>query len=329
VGEGLSSSVAVSHWEHLTLYHNAGKVQASSNPEDMRLQRMLGHLTTLTSSKPSKVLVIGCGAGVTAGAVSIDPRVEQVVIVEIEPLVPRVVSRNFGEYNFNVLKNPKTEVIIDDGRHYLLTTSEKFDAITSDPLDPWVKGTAALYTKEFFELAKSKLKVGGVLTVYMPLYENSAASVKSGIASFFEVFPHGTIWGNTKEGSGCDTVLLGTLESPHFDVDDVQKRLDQPEYAAVKKSLEDIGKYSAVELFATYAGRATELKEYLANAEINRDRDLRLQYLAPLGMNRYEHSAIYADILKYRQSPEGLFSGSQTTLTHLRSAIENAPGRRP
>jgi spermidine synthase len=329
VGEGLNSSVAVSHWEHLTLYHNAGKVQASSNPEDMRLERMLGHLTTLTPNKPSKVLVIGCGAGVTAGAVSIDPRVEHVVIVEIEPLVPSVVSANFGEYNFNVLKNPKTEVIIDDGRHYLLTTREKFDAITSDPLDPWVKGTATLYTKEFFELAKSKLKPGGVVTVWMPLYENSTASVKSGIASFFEVFPQGTIWGNTKEGRGCDTVLLGTLEPPHFYVDDVQKRLDQPEYVGVKKSLEEIEKYSAVELFATYAGRASELKEYLADAEINRDRDLRLQYLAPLGMNRYEYGAIYADILKYRQFPESLFSGSDATLTHLRSAVENAPGRRP
>jgi len=79
----------------------------------MRLERMLGHLTTLTSNKPTKVLVIGCGAGVTAGAVSIDPRVEHVVIVEIEPLVPHVVSGYFGEYNSNVLKNPKTEVIID------------------------------------------------------------------------------------------------------------------------------------------------------------------------------------------------------------------------
>jgi len=286
-------------------------------------------VTTLTTNKPSKVLVIGCGAGVTAGAVSIDPRVEHVLIVEIELLVPRVVAENFGEYNFDIVKNPKTEVIIDDGRHYLLTTRERFDAITSDPLDPWVKGTATLYTKEFFELAKSKLKPGGVLTVWMPLYENTPAAVKSGIASFFAVFPDGTIWGNTKEGEGCDTVLLGTLEPPHFNVDDVEKRLDQPEYAAVKKSLEDIGKYSAVELFATYAGRASELKQYLSDAEINRDRNLRLQYLAGLGMNLYQYGTIYAEILKYQRFPDDLFSGSEETITHLRSAVENAPGRKP
>ena len=137
MGEGLNASVAVSRLSDGALnYHNAGKMQASSEPQDMRLQRMLGHLTTLVPKHPRSVFVIGCGAGVTAGAVSIDPRVEQVTIAEIEPLVPEVVSTHFGEHNFNVVRNPKVRVRIDDGRHYLLTTDEKFDAITSDPLDP-------------------------------------------------------------------------------------------------------------------------------------------------------------------------------------------------
>src|SRR4029077_10965036 len=117
VGEGLQSSVAVSRLPNGTLaYHNAGKIQASSAPEDMRLQRMLGHLTTLVPAHPRSVVVIGCGAGVTAGAVSVDPAVEQVTIAEIEPLVPRVVSTYFAEQNFNVVKNPKVRVVIDDGR---------------------------------------------------------------------------------------------------------------------------------------------------------------------------------------------------------------------
>ena len=179
VGEGLSSSVAVSRWRgDRLLYHNAGKVQASSVTRDMRLQRMLGHFTTLTPKEPKKVLVIGCGSGATAGAVSIDPAVEHLVIAEIEPLVPRVVSEHFGEHNFNVVKNPKTKVVIDDARHYLLTTHEKFDAITSDPLDSWVKGAAMLYTKEFFELAKSKLNPGGTVTVWVNINESTSGRQK-------------------------------------------------------------------------------------------------------------------------------------------------------
>ena len=208
------------------------------------------------------MLVIGCGAGATAGAVSIDQNVESLTIAEIEPLVPRVVSEHFGEHNFHVVRNPKTHVVIDDARHFLLTTHETFDAITSDPLDPWVKGAATLYTKEFFELAKSKLNPGGTVTLFVQLYESTPEAVKSEIGTFFEVFPNGVIWGNTHQGRGYDTVLMGTVEAPHFDVDEWEARLNSPQYAAVKDSLREISIYSAIDLFANYAGRASDLKAY-------------------------------------------------------------------
>ena len=144
---------------------------------------------------------------------SIDQNVEALTIAEIEPLVPRVVSEHFGEHNFHVVRNPKTHVVIDDARHFLLTTDEKFDAITSDPLDPWVKGAATLYTKEFFELAKSKLNPGGTVTLFVQLYESTPEAVKSEIGTFFEVFPNGVIWGNTHQGRGYDTVLMGTVDA--------------------------------------------------------------------------------------------------------------------
>src|SRR5437764_4635996 len=135
VGEGLNASVAVSRLSNGVLnYHNAGKVQASSEPQDMRLQRMLGHLTTLVPEQARSVLVIGCGAGVTAGAVSIDPAVERETIAEIEPLVPRVVSTYFSDHNFDVVRNPKVHVRIDDARHFVETTRERIVAVTSDTL---------------------------------------------------------------------------------------------------------------------------------------------------------------------------------------------------
>jgi spermidine synthase len=329
VGEGLSSSVAVSRFSGVLNYHNAGKVQASSQPQDMRLQRMLGHFTTLVPKSPKKVLVIGCGAGATAGAVSIDQHVESLIIAEIEPLVPRVVSEHFGEHNFHVVRNPKTHVVIDDARHYLLTTDESFDAITSDPLDPWVKGAATLYTKEFFELARSKLNPGGTVTLFVQLYESTPEAVKSEIGTFFEVFPNGVIWGNTHQGRGYDTVLMGTVDPPIFNVDEWEARLNSPAYTAVKDSLREISIYSAVDLFGNYAGRASDLKAYLADAQINHDRDLRLQYLAGLGLNLYQSGPIYAEILRHRKYPEGMFTGSADTLQRLRDAIASAPGADP
>jgi spermidine synthase len=327
-GEGMTASVAVSRTPNGVLnYHNAGKVQASSEPQDMRLQRMLGHMTTLIPENAKTVVVIGCGAGVTAGAVSIDPDLTQVTIAEIEPLVPRVVSTYFSEHNFDVIRNPKVRVHLDDARHFLLTTKEKFDAITSDPLDPWVKGAATLYTREFFEVVKSRLNPGGVVTLFVQLYESSDAAVKSEIATFLEAFPQGVVFANTINGQGYDLVLVGQLDPKPIDVDRVQARLSDPKNAAIAQSLSEIGINSAIDLFATYGGRTDDMQGWLAGAQINTDRNLRLQYLAGLGLNLYQSAEIYRNMSATSRYPEGLFTGSEQTMQELRQAIERAHGR--
>jgi len=328
MGEGWNAAVAVTRLSNGVLnYHNAGKVQASSEPQDMRLQRMLGHLTTLIPKNPKTALVIGCGAGVTAGAVSIDPSLTSMTIAEIEPLVPRVVSTYFAEHNFNVIGNPKVKIQIDDARHYLMTTDEKFDAITSDPLDPWVKGAAMLYTREFFEEVKEHLNPGGVVTLFVQLYESNTAAVKSEIATFLEAFPHGVVWGNTNNGAGYDLVLMGTVEPLTIDVDEMQRKLMLPENAPIARSLAEIGLYSAVDLFSNYAGRRSDLGPWLQDAQINRDRNLRLQYLAGMGLNLYQSESIYADMLSYSRYPDDMFTGSPETLQNLREAIRRMQGQ--
>jgi spermidine synthase len=323
--EGMMASVAVSLMPNGVLnYHNAGKIQASSQPEDMRLQRMLGHLTTLLHPAARRVVVIGCGAGVTAGAVSIDPLVEHETIVEIEPLVPEVVSRFFADHNFDVVRNPKVQVQIDDGRHFVATSREKFDALTSDPLDPWVKGAAMLYTREFFEDVKAHLNPGGVVTLFVQLYESNVEAVKSEIGTFFEAFPHGMVFANTYNGVGYDLVLFARTEPTRIDLDMIDARLKSPEYARVAQSLSEIGFDSVVDLFSTYAGNATDLAPWLEDALINRDRNLRLQYLAGLGHHLYQSGPIYAEMLTYRQPPEDLFVGSDELKQAVLDAIESA-----
>ena len=329
MGEGWNATVAVTRLQGGILnYHNAGKVQASSEPQDMRLQRMLGHMTTLIPKQAKKVVVIGCGAGVTAGAVSIDPAVEHQTIAEIEPLVPQVVAKYFGDHNFHVVDNPKVHIRIDDARHYLLTTNEKFDAITSDPLDPWVKGAAMLYTEEFFELVKSRLNPGGAVTLFVQLYESNTEAVKSEIATFMKVFPNGVVWGNTNNGAGYDLVLLGQVEDTKIDVDAIQAKLQRPEYAPMAQSLREIGMNSAVDLFSTFAGRAADLQPWLADAAINRDRNLRLQFLAGMGLNLYQSDVIYSGMLAHAQRfPDELFVASPATMEALRAGIRREQGR--
>jgi spermidine synthase len=328
-GEGLNASVAVSELSSgVRNYHNAGKVQASSEPQDMRLQRMLGHTTTLLSEHPDAIVVIGCGAGVTAGAVSIDPRLKHETIAEIERLVPWTVDKYFGPQNFNVIENPKVEVHIDDARHFILTTKQKFDALTSDPLDPWVKGAAALYTQEFFEKVKDHLTSGGLVTLFVQLYESNPEAVKSEIATFFKAFPNGFILANTQNGRGYDLVLVGPKDPVTIDVDRIEARLHSPEYAQVAKSLSEVGINSAIELFANFAGQASDMGGYTKDALINHDSNLRLQYLAGLGLNLYQSDPIYQDIVTYAgRFPDNLFTGKPETLQALREAIRKQQGR--
>ena len=101
-----------------------------------------------------------------------------------------LIAEHFANENYGVVKDPKVEVVYDDARHFILTTRDKFDIITSDPINPWVKGAATLYTREYFELCKSRLNERGVITQWVPLYESNVAAVKSELATFFGVEEH-------------------------------------------------------------------------------------------------------------------------------------------
>jgi spermidine synthase len=329
VGEGMNNSVAVSQniSTGVRNFHIGGKIEASSEPQDMRLQRMLGHIPALVHPHPRSVLIVGCGAGVTAGTFTVHPGIEKITICEMEPLVPPIAATFFKGENFGVVNDTRTKIIFDDARHYIFTTRDKFDIITSDPIHPWVKGSATLYTKEYFELVKSHLNPGGIVTQWVPLYESDSAVVKSEIATFFEVFPDGTIWSNDEEGKGYDVVLLGQAGKTEINLDAIQQRLGQPEFSEVAKSLQSVGFPSVTDLFVTYAGNARDLAPWLKDAEINRDRNLRLQYLAGFRSNWYHSDKIFDEMVVYRKFPDQLFTGSDASKQALKDAMPKAASK--
>jgi spermidine synthase len=321
-GEGMNASIAISRWDDGAVqFHVSGKVEASTEPYDMRLQRMLGHMPALLHSNPRSVLVVGFGAGVTAGSFVLHPEVKRIVICEMERMIPPVATRYFGKQNNNVLNDPRVEMVYDDARHFVLTTREKFDIITSDPIHPWVKGSATLYSKEYFDLVKRHLNPGGIVTQWVPLYETDLGTVKSELATFFDVFPNGTIWGNDTAGGGYDTVLLGQAEPTKIDVDQLQETLERPDQARVAASMREVGFGSAIALLSTYAGQGPDLKSWLVDAEINRDGNLRLQYLAGLALNKSMEGAIYSQMLTYRRYPDNLFVVSDRLKPALMAAL--------
>ncbi len=178
-----------------------------------------------------------------------------------------------------MVNGKQVEVVYDDGRHFLRTTREKFDIITSDPIDPWVKGCAALNTVEYYRMCRDHLNPGGSMSLWIPLYETNLETVKSVIATFFQVFPNGIVWSNEREGVGYDAVLFGQVEPTVINVAEVQRRLDRPDHELVKESLHEVGygKFEsgtiglaipeeAIDLLATYCGQATLLKDWTHGA---------------------------------------------------------------
>jgi spermidine synthase len=329
MGEGMNASVAVTRLADGTRnFHVSGKIEASTEPQDMRLQRMLGHLPALLHPRPRSVLVVGCGAGVTLGSFVPHPDVERIVLCEIEPLIPKVVAHHFAEENYHVLSDSRLTVVYDDARHHVRTTPDTFDIITSDPIHPWVKGAATLYTKEYFELCKRHLNPGGVVTQWVPLYESDLDTVKSEIATFMEAFPDGTVWSNDLNGKGYDLVLLGQVPAAPIDIEELQQRLERDDHGRVARSLKDVGFRGAIDLLATYAGQGPELKPWLKGAAINRDRNLRLQYLAGMGANFYREGAIFEEIVGYRTFPEDLFVAAGPRRIMLKHLLEARPSDR-
>jgi spermidine synthase len=234
------------------------------------------------------------------------------------------VSQYFTAQNNNIVHDARVQLVSDDGRHYLQTTSEQFDIITSDPIHPWVKGSANLYTREYFELVRQHLRPGGMVTQWLPLYESDSDAVKMVMATFFDVFPGGTVWANAQGPNAVDVVLLGQAGTAPIDADRIEARLAQSSYVGVRDSLKEIGFISGADLLSTFAGRADDLRPWLGGVELNRDRSLRLQYLAGRESNVYASGRIYDELLAFRRFTDATFHASD----EMKAALTERATRR-
>jgi spermidine synthase len=309
VSEGAASTVGV----HISPdgyknFHVAGRVEATNNPSDLRTERLIGHLSGLPHPHPESVLVVGMGGGVSAGALSIYPEVKRIVICEIEPRVAGA-TRLFADENYHVLDNPKVEVVFDDARHFLATTREKFDIITSDPIHPWVRGNSILFSREYYGIVRDRLKPGGLATQWVPLYETSELAIKIQMKTFMDAFPNGTVWNTQTSGKGYDVVLVGGEAPLRLDVASIQRRMD--ENPQLKQSLADVKIMSAVDLLATYGASGRDMGAWLSDVPINRDFSLKLEYISGLALNTGEADPIYAHMVQGRTYPAFLASGRE------------------
>jgi spermidine synthase len=324
--EGAASTVAVRETSnHVRYFHVAGKVEASNDAMDMRTERLLGHLSALVHPRPESVLVVGLGAGITAGSFVVHPEVKRIVICEIEPRVVQAAGY-FSRENHSVLSDPRVEIVHDDARHFLATTREKFDVITSDPIHPWVRGNSVLFSREFYAIVKQRLKPGGLATQWVPLYETNELAIKIQMRTFMDAFPNGTVW-NTQGGQGgYDVVVLGQIGPTRIDVLRVEQRIrDNPE---LRQSLSEVRLTSATDLFGSFSVGAADLEAWFRDAPVNRDFSLKLEYISGLASDLQKADEIYASMTRSQSYPSDLFVASPAFEAHLRSIVGTASPRR-
>jgi spermidine synthase len=167
------------------------------------INRLQGVLPFLFERLPRRVLAICFGSGTTFGTVSEFPSV-RVDGVEIAPQVIQAAGR-FRRENYDVLRNPRFRLHLDDGRNFLLKSRDRYDVITMEPMHPAKTGVVNFYTRDFYALCRAHLEPGGVLSQWVPLYNLQPSDVRMLYRSFTESFPHAVVF-----LYGYDTFMVGS-----------------------------------------------------------------------------------------------------------------------
>jgi spermidine synthase len=311
VREGRAATVAVQKvkFNDIKYLCIGGKVEASNIQKDLRIELMLGHLPALFHPSPKKTLTVGLGTGTTAGSFVLHPEVEEITICEIEPVVREAAGTYYAKENNCVVDDPRTKFHFDDARHFLATTDERFDVITSDPINSWIRGASALYSREYYELCQEHLNPDGLMVQWIPLYEKDAATAKCELATFLSVFPDATVWTGWTPKDGDDErhdlVLIGRMKPAKIDLEALARRMDAN--AAIKAALKPVAIDTVPALIGQFVCRGEDLRPWLADAEINRDISLRLEYLAGLSLWMVQAKQVFHDMGIDRCYPVDVF----------------------
>jgi len=259
---------------------NNGKVEASTL-RDMPTQVLVASLPFPFVDQPDQVLVIGLASGITAGTASVVPDVRRLDVVELEPaVVPG--ARWFDEYNHKVLDDPRTRLILNDARNHLLRTAPgTYDVIVSEPSNPWITGVSSLFTREFFELGRSRLAPGGVWAQWVQTYGMGPEDLRTLLATFASVYPEVVLFGTLED---ADLILLGS-NGPIQPSHEVFRRAET-RWPAVGAEWERVGFSDPTHLLSTFVADRRGVLAIARDAPLNTDDNARIEHSAPLYLHR-------------------------------------------
>lgn len=253
---------------------NSGKVDASTEARDMVTQALLAHYPLLLHPSPESVLVLGLASGITAGEALHYP-VERLDILEINRQVVAG-SHYFDPWNNEVLDDPRTELIIQDGRAHMTLTDRTYDVVISEPSNPWMAGLASLFTLDFFEAVRERLNEGGVFCQWVHGYQMDWETFALIGRTFEEAFPNSLLVSLVPDGPGGDFLLIGFKGDRSVEPSVVEENL---RYARKSSNVAIEGPLFLFRLLST-----DKLEALCGEGPVNTDAMPRLEFAAPRQM---------------------------------------------
>jgi spermidine synthase len=224
--DGASSTISVTRLGNSRALAVDGKVDAT-NSGDMTTQSLLAHLPLLLHGGAREALVIGLGSGATAAAALAHP-LERLEVVEISPEVVEAARLHFADVQRGALDDPRLALRVTDARHHLALVGRRYDLVISQPSNPWMAGVASLFTRDFFALARDRLREGGLFCQWMQVYGMAVEDVRGVVGGFADVFPASALF-QLAEG---DLLLVGARDAwPEVEAAELARRMEEPRVA--------------------------------------------------------------------------------------------------
>ncbi len=292
-GEGIAHTVDILRSpDHVTAMSIGGAVEATTSYGNRRHFILKADLPLLLQEHPRDVAVIGLGLGITLSATARYPGIEKVQVIELSPEMVKAQS-HVEDVTGGVLHNAKVRVRIDDGRNFLAMTDESFDMITADPVHPRNSGVGYLYTREYYEALKRRLRPGGIVCQWMPMHEMSKASFDVSFRTFAEAFPNASFWYVPWVG-----LFVATNGPFSIDYEALAKRLEDP---VVKSDLASIHISGPDDFLSYMLMGPNQISAYLAanpSETLNTDDNAYLEYHTPFELLS-SSTTVVAGLLPY------------------------------
>jgi len=249
-----------------------GKVDATSGM-DLSTQLLCAHLPLLAKPDAREIFVLGLGSGITAGALLVHP-IERVDVAE--NCAPVIRSAEFFEnWNRRVLHQPRTRLWREDARTVLKLRPQLYDVIINEPSNPWTVGIGNVFSREYYELAASRLKPGGICVQWFHVYEMQDGIVELVLRTFSFVFPYIEVW----DAAAGDILILGSLRPWRSDPQTLQRGFA---VEGVRSDFEGIGIRSPAQLLARQLASQKTAFAIAGDGPIESDLFPLLEHVAPL-----------------------------------------------